>query len=95
MILSFSLSAANGIAKYVTSPDDDVFISLAKTYSYKHTNMFYGNHCSDSFPEGITNGALWYPVTGKSVVEMQIKQVNKMFLGCKSILYNHMQRSAL
>lgn len=57
--------AANGITKYVTSPDDDVFISLSKTYSYKHNNMFYGNHCGDVFPDGITNGALWYPVTGK------------------------------
>lgn len=56
--------AANGITKYVTSPDDDVFVSLSKTYSYKHNNMFYGNHCGDVFPDGITNGALWYPVTG-------------------------------
>lgn len=55
---------ANDIQKYVTSPDDDVFISLSKTYSYKHNNMFYGNHCEDVFPDGITNGALWYPITG-------------------------------
>jgi hypothetical protein len=26
--------------------------------------MFTGLHCGDKFPEGITNGAWWYPVLG-------------------------------
>ncbi|XP_012674015.2 carboxypeptidase M [Clupea harengus] len=47
------------------SPDNDVFIHLAKTYSYSHTQMHRGNACSDSnFPHGITNGYQWYALPG-------------------------------
>lgn len=48
------------------SPDDDVFVHLAKTYSYNHTEMYRGNRCSDlqSFSSGITNGYQWYPLQG-------------------------------
>ncbi|XP_062591708.1 carboxypeptidase D-like [Saccostrea cucullata] len=70
---------ANGIPKYVTCPDDDTFISLSKTYSYKHSNMSSGSHCGDRFPEGITNGALWYPVTGG------MQDWNYMQAGCMEI----------
>ncbi|XP_061162829.1 carboxypeptidase D-like [Saccostrea echinata] len=70
---------ANGNPKYVTSPDDDVFISISKTYSYKHGNMHTANHCGDKFPEGITNGALWYPVTGG------MQDWNYMQAGCMEV----------
>ncbi|XP_063448603.1 carboxypeptidase D-like [Mytilus trossulus] len=50
--------------RYVRSPDDDTFIYLSKVYSYSHANMYTGKHCEDVFPDGITNGALWYPVLG-------------------------------
>ncbi|VDI51786.1 carboxypeptidase D, partial [Mytilus galloprovincialis] len=50
--------------RYVRSPDDDTFIHLSKVYSYSHANMYTGTHCNDDFPDGITNGALWYPVLG-------------------------------
>ncbi|XP_041935983.1 carboxypeptidase M isoform X2 [Alosa sapidissima] len=47
------------------SPDNDVFVHLAKTYSYSHTQMHRGNACSDSnFPHGITNGYQWYKLPG-------------------------------
>ncbi|KAI2665321.1 Carboxypeptidase M [Labeo rohita] len=48
------------------SPDDDVFIHLAKTYSYSHSEMHNSNSCSDSqdFTHGITNGYYWYPLPG-------------------------------
>ncbi|KAG1953018.1 carboxypeptidase M [Pimephales promelas] len=48
------------------SPDDDVFIHLAKTYSYNHTEMHNANSCSDfiGFDHGITNGYYWYPLKG-------------------------------
>ncbi|KAK3084404.1 hypothetical protein FSP39_012976 [Pinctada imbricata] len=55
---------ASGIQKYATCPDDDTYIDLAKTYANNHANMYTGAHCGDNFPGGITNGALWYPVTG-------------------------------
>ncbi|XP_056019637.1 carboxypeptidase D-like isoform X2 [Ostrea edulis] len=70
---------ANGVRKYVTSPDDDIFKSLSKTYSYKHKDMYTGSHCGDKFPEGITNGALWYPVTGG------MQDWNYIMAGCMEV----------
>ncbi|XP_057179792.1 carboxypeptidase M [Triplophysa rosa] len=47
------------------TPDNDVFIHLAKTYSFNHTDMYKGNTCSGSnFANGITNGYQWYPLSG-------------------------------
>ncbi|XP_030752816.1 carboxypeptidase D-like [Sitophilus oryzae] len=47
------------------SPDDDVFIHLAKTYSYNHATMHFGTKCTKmSFKDGITNGAEWYSFAG-------------------------------
>ncbi|XP_017563095.1 carboxypeptidase M [Pygocentrus nattereri] len=48
------------------TPDNDVFIHLAKTYSFNHTTMHKGDSCYDSkdFTDGITNGYSWYPLTG-------------------------------
>lgn len=62
--------------KYEKSPDDDLFVHLAKTYSYNHPTMYQGNHCFDicgdnrasllneRFTDGITNGANWYVLYG-------------------------------
>lgn len=49
------------------SPDDDVFIHLAKTYSHSHGSMHRGDVCADSRPflDGITNGYQWYPLSGQ------------------------------
>ncbi|XP_072099753.1 carboxypeptidase D-like [Mobula birostris] len=58
---------------YSKSPDDEVFKYLAKTYASRHPVMKTGRpHCSkdspsspeEIFPDGITNGALWYDVEG-------------------------------
>uniref|UniRef100_A0A3Q0RY18 Carboxypeptidase M n=1 Tax=Amphilophus citrinellus TaxID=61819 RepID=A0A3Q0RY18_AMPCI len=48
------------------TPDDDVFIHLAKEYSHNHASMHRGNLCVDSMPfqEGITNGFQWYRLEG-------------------------------
>ncbi|XP_018611498.1 carboxypeptidase M [Scleropages formosus] len=48
------------------APDNDVFIHLAKTYSFNHKRMRNGNNCYDSqiFKDGITNGYSWYPLPG-------------------------------
>ncbi|XP_067111101.1 LOW QUALITY PROTEIN: carboxypeptidase M [Osmerus mordax] len=48
------------------SPDDDVFVHLAKTYSFTHGSMRKGDSCFDSqdFPDGITNGYKWYQLPG-------------------------------
>ncbi|MEQ2173078.1 hypothetical protein GOODEAATRI_027961, partial [Goodea atripinnis] len=48
------------------TPDDDVFVHLAKVYSYNHASMKQGNLCEDSGPfrDGITNGYHWYPLEG-------------------------------
>ncbi|XP_064099961.1 carboxypeptidase D-like isoform X2 [Macrobrachium nipponense] len=48
-------------------PDDDVFKKLAKAYSYAHPRMFLGKPCNSPevvFDDGITNGAVWYSVSG-------------------------------
>lgn len=49
------------------TPDDDVFRHLASVYSFNHENMHRGIPCRDGtpgFPNGTTNGAAWYPLTG-------------------------------
>ncbi|XP_062863295.1 carboxypeptidase M-like [Trichomycterus rosablanca] len=46
--------------------DNDVFVHLAKTYSYNHSSMHTNNTCygSKEFSDGITNGYSWYPLEG-------------------------------
>ncbi|KAM9705734.1 carboxypeptidase M [Menidia menidia] len=48
------------------TPDDDVFVHLAKVYSHNHATMHQGNRCEESRPflDGITNGHQWYPLQG-------------------------------
>lgn len=57
------------------SPDNDVFKMLASTYSNSHPRMHLGEPCppikaysksflEERFPNGITNGAAWYSVSG-------------------------------
>ena len=52
------------------SPDDDVFLHLARTYSFTHGSMRKGDSCFDSqdFPDGITNGYKWYQLPGESLM---------------------------
>lgn len=52
--------------KYSPAPDDDVFKLLAHTYARHHKTMSDGHQCNETFAEGITNGAFWYDVPGKS-----------------------------
>lgn len=67
----------NGPQEFVAnpSPDNDVFKMLALTYSNAHPRMHLGQPCpplvkgsktllDERFPDGITNGAAWYPVPG-------------------------------
>lgn len=52
---------------YNPSPDDKLFRFLARTYSNAHRTMHDAATCpmfKETFPEGITNGAAWYSVTG-------------------------------
>lgn len=54
---------------YYSSPDDDIFVNIAKLYSYTHPTMHNGNPLcpiqrTEKFPDGITNGAAWYPISG-------------------------------
>ncbi|XP_072050372.1 carboxypeptidase D-like [Amphiura filiformis] len=54
---------------YSATPDDDIFRLLALTYSANHLKMHdqvKDPNCitSDTFKDGITNGANWYPVPG-------------------------------
>lgn len=60
------------------SPDDKFFKAMALAYSNAHPRMHLGEPCpppskerfnaqsvlEESFPNGITNGAAWYPVSG-------------------------------
>lgn len=48
--------------------ENDIFKHLASVYSSSHRKMYQGKPCPsfirESFPDGITNGADWYAVTG-------------------------------
>lgn len=60
------------VNEYRPTPDDDVFIHLAKSYANSHATMANGKKCYDIctdyhpevFPEGISNGAAWYSLYG-------------------------------
>jgi len=61
----------SGQNEYTACPDDDIFRSLASTYSKAHPTMHLDNppwECKgvppDHFNGGITNGASWYNVAG-------------------------------
>ena len=58
--------AGNGFRQISPTPDHDLFVHLANIYASNHENMFKGiGLCkSDNFPNGITNGAQWYVVSG-------------------------------
>jgi len=47
-------------------PDIKTFEYLARAYSKSHSKMFGGKNCDDGdiFPEGITQGYKWYPLSG-------------------------------
>lgn len=49
------------------TPDNQMFQHLARVYSNAHKTMHLSLKCpmfTEVFPEGITNGAAWYSVTG-------------------------------
>ena len=60
---------------YSASPDDATFRHLARIYADAHADM----HNSNEFPEGITNGAQWYPISGGLQVRLGV-----MFSSCFS-----------
>lgn len=65
-----SVQGKPDVLEYSKSPDDDVFIQISKAYSLNHPTMHLGKpncqqyRAQDNFPEGITNGAEWYPIQG-------------------------------
>ncbi|XP_044199935.1 carboxypeptidase M [Thunnus albacares] len=70
LVASYPYDNSNGGSELVggasVSPDDDVFVHLAKVYSHNHASMHHGGRCDDTkpFSEGITNGYQWYPLAG-------------------------------
>lgn len=50
----------SGSSVYTPTPDDDVMVDLALRYSTNNLPMYN----SPSFPQGITNGADWYSISG-------------------------------
>lgn len=62
--------AAQADPKTVRNPteENEIFKYLASTYANSHRKMYKGQPCPsflmESFPDGITNGADWYSVTG-------------------------------
>ena len=58
---------SNSDGEYSPTPDDDLFKTLSKTYSFAHKEMYLGRPCCenhDGVHNGITNGAKWDPVSG-------------------------------
>nr|XP_046235354.1 carboxypeptidase M [Scatophagus argus]XP_046235355.1 carboxypeptidase M [Scatophagus argus] len=70
LVASYPYDNSNGGSEQVggasITPDDDVFVHLAKVYSHSHASMHQGGRCDDSRPflEGIINGYQWYPLSG-------------------------------
>ncbi|XP_056131648.1 carboxypeptidase M [Lampris incognitus] len=70
LVASYPYDNSNGGRELVggasVSPDNDVFVHLAKAYSYNHGSMHRGDSChiSKPFTDGITNGYQWYPLPG-------------------------------
>lgn len=46
------------------TPDDAMFRRLAVVYAQNHPTMRNGKNCGEEFPDGITNGAHWYELSG-------------------------------
>nr|XP_015208270.1 PREDICTED: carboxypeptidase M isoform X2 [Lepisosteus oculatus] len=70
VVASYPYDNSNGGAElqkgFSISPDNDIFVHLAKTYSFNHTLMHKGNNCDQTkaFKDGITNGYYWYALPG-------------------------------
>ncbi|XP_061663488.1 carboxypeptidase M isoform X2 [Syngnathoides biaculeatus] len=70
LVASYAYDNSNGggelVGRASLTPDDDVFVHLAKVYSRNHANMHQGGRCGDQgpFKDGITNGFQWYPLAG-------------------------------
>ncbi len=56
-------SNSSGSSVYSPSPDDDVFVSVARTYADNNPPMSVSNGHS-SFNNGVCNGADWYAING-------------------------------
>ncbi len=54
---------ASGASVYSATPDDSLFVSLARTYADANPPMFASNSDS-SYDRGICNGADWYNIRG-------------------------------
>lgn len=48
------------------APDNVLFKRLATIYASNNPVMRTGHNCNETFPDGITNGAYWYELNGKS-----------------------------
>ena len=64
---------------YTSTPDDDIFIQLALSYSQTHSSMHLGTGCGYYFQNGITNGAEWYSIYGG------MQDYNYLYSGCMEL----------
>ncbi|XP_037837027.1 carboxypeptidase M [Kryptolebias marmoratus] len=70
LVASYPYDNSNGgpelVGRASITPDDDVFVHLAKVYSYSHAWMSRGDMCKENrpFQDGIINGYQWYPLQG-------------------------------
>ena len=60
---------------YTACPDDALFIKLSRTYSRHNPRMWNSAY----FPDGITNGALWYVIYGG------MQDWNYVWMGCNEV----------
>lgn len=65
--------------EYSGTPDDKIFIHLARTYATNHKTMSKQGGHSGEFKGGITNGAYWYDVPGG------MQDVNYLISNCFEI----------
>ncbi|XP_019753075.1 carboxypeptidase M isoform X2 [Hippocampus comes] len=85
LVASYAYDNSNGggelVGRASLTPDDDVFVHLAKVYSHNHASMRQGGRCGDQAPfrEGITNGYQWYPLAGG------MQDYNYVWAGCLEV----------
>ena len=79
------------IGFYSGTPDDSVFVMLAKTYANNHLTMVGHEGCyqGEHFPGGITNGAHWYDVPGKFLLVRRPRKHRSCYWGALYSFFFH------
>ena len=77
LVANYPFDNDNKGSTFSPTPDEDLFVFLAETYSQHNTPMWN----STEFTHGITNGADWYMITGG------LQDFDYRYMGCNHITF--------